>query len=282
MALTAQRIADDPALHDLIQRQSVGFSYMVEAQPRLSAVFATQQRWLMAHIGLALYFRREAGSIGFNFTRFLDAVRLRGVASRNTADAFIKEMLNYNMVLYAPEVQDKRARPIEPAPSSLQAVSGWLLLHLATLDALDGGSRGEKFLAEPGALARVQPYICDGLLASEEVTKPQDTFSLFTWLNNGGIIMDRLIAGMQPSEADDPTISTNITSISQLSQSLTLSRTHLTRKLREAENLGSIGWHGKRGHSVMWVSRGFRREYLMAQAVKLSIIDAALDRGFSS
>ena len=61
---------------------------------------------------------------------------------------------------------------------------------------------------------------------------------------------------------------------------LKLSRTHLARKLSDAEALGSIGWQGKRGQSVMWVSAGFRREYVTAQAVKLAIIDAAFDACF--
>ncbi|MBL6617709.1 MAG: hypothetical protein ISP45_27110, partial [Reyranella sp.] len=54
-----------------------------------------------------------------------------------------------------------------------------------------------------------------------------------------------------------------------------LSRTHLSRKLKAAEALGSIGWQGKRGQSLMWVSSGFRREYAMAQAIKLAIVDSA-------
>jgi hypothetical protein len=58
---------------------------------------------------------------------------------------------------------------------------------------------------------------------------------------------------------------------------LGLSRTHLARKLKEAEELGSIGWDGRRGHSIMWVSKGFRMEYAGAQAIKLSIIDHACE-----
>ena len=65
-----------------------------------------------------------------------------------------------------------------------------------------------------------------------------------------------------------------------LAERLKLSRTHLSRKLRAAEELGSIGWLGPRGHSVMWVSPGFYREYAMAQAVKLAIIDAAFEACF--
>ena len=54
-----------------------------------------------------------------------------------------------------------------------------------------------------------------------------------------------------------------------------ISRSHLASKLRAVEALGSIGWQGRRGRSVMWVSSGFRQEYATAQAVKLAIIDAA-------
>jgi hypothetical protein len=107
------------------------------------------------------------------------------------------------------------------------------------------------------------------------VRKPERTFSLFTWLNNGGVIMDWLIAGIEETDAGADRVPTAVGSIAAMAQRLNLSRTHLSRKLRDAEALGSIGWQGKRGESVMWVSAGFRREYATAQAVKLAIIDAA-------
>lgn len=69
-------------------------------------------------------------------------------------------------------------------------------------------------------------------------------------------------------------------SIGDFANWLKLSRTHLTRKLRAAEDLGSIGWLGQRGNSVMWVSSDFYQEYMVAQAVKLAIIDAAFSASF--
>ena len=50
------------------------------------------------------------------------------------------------------------------------------------------------------------------------------------------------------------------------------------RKLREAEAIGSIGWEGNRGRSVMWISREFLLEYHTTQAYKLAIIDAACEK----
>ncbi|TIT48353.1 MAG: hypothetical protein E5W72_18210, partial [Mesorhizobium sp.] len=75
-------------------------------------------------------------------------------------------------------------------------------------------------------------------------------------------------------------IPTGIVSIGDFANWLKLSRTHLSRKLRDAENLGSIGWLGQRGHSVMWVSNHFYQEYMTAQAVKLAIIDMAFQNCF--
>ena len=125
------------------------------------------------------------------------------------------------------------------------------------------------------ATAALHPGIAEGLLSSARVRKPERTFSLFTWLHNGGVIMDWLIAGIEETDAEADRVPTAVASVAVMAQRLNLSRTHLSRKLRDAEALGSIGWQGKRGESVMWVSSGFRQEYAMARAVKLAIIDAA-------
>ena len=87
--------------------------------------------------------------------------------------------------------------------------------------------------------------------------EPKQTFSLFTWLNNGGVVMDWLISGVDPDHAGHDRIPTGVVSIGDFANWLKLSRTHLSRKLRDAEDLGSVGWLGQRGHSVMWVSNSF-------------------------
>lgn len=277
-ALSADEIAGHPGLHVAIRQQSRLLLQIYDGNPRLASVFGTQHRWLMAQAALALHFRGDGR--GIRSARILDFVSRHGVASRNTADAFIKEMLKYGYVRLLPQAEDKRTRPLEPTEASLDALHGWVGIHLATLDRLDGGQRLEAFLGTQGALASLQPRIADGLLSSNRVRHPERTFSLFTWLNNGGLVMDWLIAGIEDADPDAERVATGIVSIAALADRLKLSRTHLARKLSDAEALGSIGWHGKRGQSVMWMSAGFRREYVTAQAVKLAIIDAAFDACF--
>ncbi|MDP1628396.1 hypothetical protein [Parvibaculum sp.] len=282
MSLAADVIARHPALLPGIKRQAEVLLAAYDGNPRLSSIFATQQRWLMAHIGLALYFRRGPADLrnGLTVARFLDKVSDHGVASQNTADAFAREMLKYEIVRLLPNEYDRRLKPMEPTEATLDAIASWVALHLATLDSLDGGARAADFAANPAALAALQPMIAEGLLTLDAIREPAGTFSLFTWLNNGGVVMERMIAGLGDAEAGVPRVPTSIHSVAGMAEWLRLSRTHLTRKLREAQALGSIGWEGERGRSPMWVSADFLAEIAAAQAAKLAVIDAAYDACF--
>lgn len=277
MAMTADEILVHSALERCVRDQARSLLMMQEASPRIASLFATQQRWLMAHAALAQYFRGEARDPGAGVLaeRFLEIIARHELASRNTASAFLKEMLKYDIIRFVADSEGRRHRPLEPAPAVLMALFQWHALHLATLDGLDGGARVASFRARPALLGAIQPLIADGLIGSGDVRKPERTFSLFTWVDEGGIVMDRLIVGCQQGADGHARIPTDVTSISRLAQRLNLSRTQLGRKFAEAEAMGSLGWSGPRGKSSLWVSADFRREYHAAQAVKLAIIDTA-------
>jgi hypothetical protein len=267
-------------LRPCIRRQALTLLSLHESNPRIASVFATQQRWLIAHAALAYYFR-SAGSdwaAGCNLTSLIDVVVSHGVASRNTADAFLKEMHKYGY-LQAAAGGDRRARPVAPAAVTLQMISAWVATHLATLDGLDGGDRRDVFLARPASIALIQPLIADGLLRSEAIRAPAPAFSLFTWLNEGGLVMDWLIAGLAEVAPAGERIPSSVASIADLGARVNLSRTHLARKLRMAEDMGSLGWLGERGKSTMWVSAGFERDYHAQQSAKLAIVESAFRSG---
>lgn len=283
VALNWEDIAGHPALHRYVREQSLALIQIYEDSPRLASIFATQQRWLMGHIGLAMHFRRDPSDRRKQLTvsRFIEVVHRHAVASRNTADAFIKEMLHYNIAEYVAG-GDGRTHPLQPTAATVRTFAGWVLAHLRTLDHIDGGDRLASFLQQPDILARLQPLVADGLLASKPVREPNQTFSLFIWLNNGGIVMDWLMSGIDPGHADLERIPTSVVSIGEFARWLKLSRTHLGRKLRTAEDLGSVGWLGERGHSVMWLSRQFYEEYMTVQTAKLAIVDSAFEACFPS
>ena len=282
MALSRTEIFENPALYRVIRIQSAGLYAARGQDPRLAAVFATQQRWLMAHVAAALHFRGIVNDAraGLHIKTFLDAVTAASIASRNTADAFIKEMIKYKYIEVLPPLADRRVRPLAPKSNALEGLDAWLRIHLHSLDLLSGGGRLAAYENAPETIARLQPLIADQLVIAHAVRNPERTFSLFTWLDNGGWIMDWMMSNMEDAPLSAERAAVGMVSTVELAERMMLSRTHLARKLRDAESMGSLGWEGRRGHSVMWVSRGFREEYAAAQAVKLAIIDQATEAVF--
>jgi hypothetical protein len=286
MAMTADDILYHPALEFHVRGQAKSLLQINDASPRLASLFGTRQRWLMAHAALSQYFRDAAAAAteadaGTLAGRLVDLVVRYEIASPNTATAFLKELMKYGIVQHVAASEGRRVRPIEPTPITLAALFLWHQVHLTTLDGLDGGGRVAALRAEPEKLRRIQPLIADGLLGSAPVRKPEPTFALFAWVDEGGIVMDRLIVGCEHGTVSNDRITTDVRSISGLALRLKLSRTQLSRKIAEAEAMGSLGWLGRRGRSPVWVSTGFQYEYHKAQALKLAIIDAAFDACFA-
>lgn len=282
MPIAASDIAARPDIVDLIRQQSAALVEAFHSNPRLTSVFATQQRWLLAHTAMAQAFR-EGGLLHpqLRQSSFLEQVARHGIASRNTADAFLKEMQHYRYAEAVGDPEDRRARPLRVAAEPVAMLKSWVIIHLLTLDRLDGGHRLVALAAEPDAFAALEIAIADALLTTAEIRQPQSTFSLFTWLNNGGVIMDWLVTGLGERSQDGQRHATAVSSIADMAGWINLSRTHLMRKLREAERMGALGWTGSRGASAMWVSAGFVEEVIAYQSVKLAIIDAACDQAFT-
>ncbi|EHS48952.1 hypothetical protein PDO_0708 [Rhizobium sp. PDO1-076] len=279
MSLTVELLLQNADLHEAIRDQSKALLEINAVAPKLAAVFGTQQRWLLAHLAMSIYFNeaaRGAPEPAIVMARFFEQVKSHSISSVNTADAFVKEMLVYGIAEQI-ATADKRNRPVRPAAQTVAAVGQWMWIHLATLDRLDGGHRQAAYKDDPTLINRLHPEITANFLVSPEIRTPPQTFTLFTWLNNGGIVMDWLLAGIEPADASVERVATQVRSVPQMAETFRLSRTHLTRKLREAEAIGSIGWEGTRGRSVMWVSKEFRREYAESQSAKLAIIDAACE-----
>jgi hypothetical protein len=275
--LSAEDIEAHPGLPTCIRAQARALSSIQERHPRIAAIFATQQRWLLAHIALSIHFRAVAhrAADDLRASVFIAAAQTHGVASRNTADAFMKEMLKYGYVEPVASGADRRVRSVVVAEFAVQTLAAWLVVHLTTLDALDDGRRREAFLADPARLADIQPRIADDLLSSVAIRDPTPSFSLFTWLNEGGVVMDWLCAGLADAPPDAQRIPTNVASLADIGQRIRLSRSQLYRKLRIAESMGSLGWSGEKGNSSMWVSAAFLSEYYAQQSAKLAIIDRA-------
>jgi hypothetical protein len=241
--------------------------------PRASALFATQQRWLLCLAALAEHFR--AGEAGVSRRAVAQLALKHLIASRNTAYAFYDEVLKYGIVLPAAGRGSPEER-VAPSPEALAILTEWCDMHLAALDRIDAGTRSERFRAAPNRLLPLLgPLVSDGLLANPHIRMPGLLYRIFAWTDAGGLLMDRLVAGIDRQVSQPGGHLTDVVTIAQLARAFDLSRAHTSRKFAEAEAIGGIGWSGRRGYSPLWISHGFYAEYAMMQARKLLIFQTA-------
>lgn len=244
--------------------------------PRIASIFAAQQRWLLAHAGFALHFGYpEEAERGLYAARYVDLVLRHKIASRNTAVAFLQEMLAYRFLATAPGGIDKRTRLLEPTTTAVEYLGRWISTHLFILDHLDGGARMEQMAAQPAAVGVMQPLIAQQIINSDAVRNPGPSFALFNWVNSGGVVMDYLVSRITSMEGDSDRIMIGSISMRDIHQQFMISNAHLKRLLKQAAGMGSVGWAGVPGKSSFWLSRGFVAEYWNYQAEKFAVIDAA-------
>lgn len=250
---------------------------MFSENPRQASIFASQQRWLMAQAGFALHYDRDPAdpSSGLYAGRFVAQAVAHGIASRNTAAAFVQEMLAYRFVHYSDNPPDRRMRPLEPTETACQAVWKWLNAHLVILDELDGGSRAGRLPYGDPLFARVQPRVAEGIIENHAVRNPGETFNLFTWANSGGVVMDYLISHIADFDPSAERIDIGPISSSDICERYMISKTHLKRLMNKASSMGSLGMEQRAGKNHLWLSQGFIREYWSYQAEKFAIIDQA-------
>jgi len=249
--------------------------------PRIASIFAAHQRWLLAQAGFALYNGLPDDPVkGLYSARFVDLVVKQKIASRNTAVAFLQEMLACRFLRPVQGNADRRTRLLEPTEIAITHFIRWLKTHFAILDSLDGKDRVARLAADPSLFAVVQPRIAAGIFATAEVRDPGATFNIFTWANSGGVIMDYLVWRTGSAETVGDRIVIGPISMKEIRERFLISNTHLKRLFKQAGDMGSVGWTGVPGKSSFWLSRDFVTEYWNYQSQKFAIVDAVAEAVF--
>ncbi|MGO4437837.1 hypothetical protein [Rhizobium sp. RAF56] len=281
MPFTAKELASSDQFLSAILYCANELIAIYSESPRIASIFAAHQRWLLAQAGFALYNGLpDDPAKALYSARFVDFVVKHKIASRNTAVAFLQEMLASRFLRPVPGNSDRRTRLLEPTDIAITHFVRWTHTHLSILDSLDGKGRAAKLAADPSSFASIQPRIAKAILANEAVRNPGTTFNIFTWANSGGVIMDYLVAKTAAAEKDDEKIVIGPISMKEIRERFMISNTHLKRLLKQAAEMGSVGWTGVPGKSSFWLSREFVAEYWNYQAEKFAIIDAAAESVF--
>jgi hypothetical protein len=283
MTFTAQDLSANEHFLSAILKCAEELIAIYNENPRIASVFAAQQRWLLAHAGFSLHYGYpgEAAS-GLYAARYVDLVTKHQISSRNTAVAFLQEMVAYRFLAEAPERQDRRTRLLEPTATAMEYLGRWLHTHLFILDRLDGGNRVERMEADPDGLALIQPLIAQVVFKSDAIRNPGPTFNLFNWVNSGGVVMDFLISRIATMDKTLDRVEIGPISMREIHQKFLISNAHLKRLMKQASGMGSVGWSGIPGKSSFWLSRAFVTEYWNFQAEKFAVIDSAHEAVFSA
>ncbi|HEV7305535.1 hypothetical protein [Ensifer sp.] len=283
MAFAVEALASNPAFFGAVLNYARGMVSMYVENPRLASIFASQQRWLMAQAGIALHHDRDPAdaSSGLYSGRFIGYVVANGIASRNTAAAFIQEMVAYRFARYAAAPPNRRNRTLEPTEAALDYLWKWMRAHLAILDALDAGARLETLGDDQDGFGRLQSTLACGLVGNDRVRRPGPTFDLFTWVNSGGVVMDDLFSRIATFDPHAERLAIGPVSPGDLSDRFMISKTHLKRIFGKAALLGTMGWERSPGRGEVWLSKAFIREYWDYQAEKFALIDHAFDSVFA-
>lgn len=279
----ARNLCCNPAMIGVAHWFAESFLGHQRLAPRAASIFTTQQKWLLAHLAASLYFRaaRKDGEplTLQNYVR--EAVQHR-VASRNTARDFFLELVKYNFSASESHFNEIISSTVaevsvHPTQETMVNMRIWYEMHLYGLDMLDGGNRTATFSRNAlGYISAMEPFIAEAFLICPDIRTPGPGYALFSWVDEGGLLMDGFISGIdQAADLSAETIPLDVVSVAELARGLNLSRVHAARVINRAIDIGALGWLGARGHSRMWMSRAFHEEYVYFQALKMAILDAA-------
>lgn len=275
--LTRTEIAAHPLFPTIEKQIAEHLIGIHQRTPRLSRLKASHRKWLMTHslFALSLQRRNDDPLSGLTATRFVEIVMKLGAASRNTATAFLAELVAYKFLRDVPDVPDRRVRVLETTETAYDAMLAWFMGHMACLDRLDGGTREQIAAADPRIFRIAQPFAAAHLVEDPTWRDPPDSIGHFLWSDLGGMVLHDLIARIPGSLADQERIDVGPLSLPELSEVYMISATNLKRMFKKAEVEGLLGWQLPRRRGSLWLSRPFVDDYFRWQSAKFAALDQA-------
>ncbi|OHV84069.1 hypothetical protein LCM4579_16125 [Ensifer sp. LCM 4579] len=277
--LTADALLQNPRFLGVLQTSARALIAVNDLFPRIARLVSSHRKWMLTHAAYALHLERDPNDpeTGITAARLQKFIHQTGGASRNTAAAFLAELVTYKLLQPVAGGRSRRTRPLEPAGASENAMRLWFKSQMSALDLLDGGSRAIEAEADASIFERAQPLAVKRLLSDPNWTEPPEGVAVFAWAESGGVILDDLMG--RPATLTPPSdkvwIEVNLPS---LADHYLVSNTHVRRLFARAEAAGLIGkaQDGRRGR--FWLSARLIEEYAYWQAIKLEALASAFDQ----
>ncbi|WP_429924802.1 hypothetical protein ACQY1H_21125 [Agrobacterium vitis] len=280
MALSVATLASSWRFAEAIAVMAAQFGDQFDETPRLARALVSHQRWMMTQAAFALYADHLAGRSsgpGMTASGLVDWICQTEIASRNTVLTYVDQLLSYRFIRLHP-ASAKRPRSFEASEASIDAMQRWLGVNLAVLDHVDGGERLQHFRQRPELLFLVQPEFARLCLDDRQWREPGERIGLFLWTESGALVMDRFISLTPNAVLEDDFYDLGTIDIPAMAERFVMSRTHLQRALRKAEQHGCIRRNGSGRASHIWLAADFYQEYRDWLARKSAILDAVFEK----
>lgn len=278
-AYTVDALLQNPRFLEVLQAGARTLISINDLFPRVARLVAAHQKWMLTQAAYALHLERDRDNAdsGITAARLLTIMRETGAASRNTATAFLAELIAYKLLRPANGGRTKRTRPLEPTEISENAMRLWFRTQMSTLDLLDGGSRVRRVEADPTIFERAQPRVAKRLLSDARWTQPSEGVAIFVWSESGGVILDDLMARAPSLLAVNGKVWIDV-SLARLAERYLISNTHIRRLFARAEAAGLIGKGDDGARGRYWLSSRLVEEYAAWEAVKFEALADAFDQ----
>ena len=272
LAFTAEDFRNHPNFRAILQASARDLMSVFDVFPRVARLVASHQKWTLSQAVYTLHLERDPANpeTGITTARLLKFMHEMGGASRNTAAAFIAELLTYKLLRDTNGGRArKKVRPLEPTEISEGAMLRWFMSQMGTLDRFDGKGRLQRVEADRTIFERAQPIATRLLLADRRWNEPPEAVAAFVWTECGGLLLDDLMSRPQSLDPVDGKVWLEA-SLSELATHYMISNTHIRRIFTRAQDAGLIGRADEGQRGLFWLGERLLDEYCQWQSVKMA------------
>ncbi|WP_458790266.1 hypothetical protein [Yoonia sp. MH D7] len=276
---TAQTLVSTPRYWQGLAQQVHDLLTVHSTIPAEIYYLSNMRRWILTQMAIALHFEHQLDPARPRLSpkSLSDALAQTKVASRNTVQAFLREMTRVQFT-DAPLPETVRLHAPQVSQKSEKLVLIYHGIHLRALDTIDGCDRSGYLERNPDLLQRLHPKFARLICASEAWYTPTAALQGFVLNDSGSSILHGLVLATQGA-APDPSgrYWIGLLSVADMAQTYHVSPAHIARILSAAEKRGLIGWAQSRRRGACWLSSELREAYLLWQAQKLAAISVAFN-----
>lgn len=223
---------------------------------RLMRLVDTRQKWLLLQlVAVNPGADRRPTDRGVAANWICERAADLGIASRNTALAFLNQLVSYGFLRKEDCRSDRRMRLISLTESAEAALADWTATLLGIATGEDVSERG------PERLARIHLEACEALLGNEKWIRAPLDIRLTQDMRGGWLVMSEILRHLRSGDLGGDWLPAPDFNIPSMTKTFGLSRSTLYRLVRLAVEAGIMAWQQEHGVATLAVNAYHVRQF---------------------